>query len=410
MRLQGKKILLGITGSIAAYKAAGLVRLLKKEGAEVQVVASTSALFFITPLTLATLSEKPVLTGFTNSDSGTWNNHVALGLWADLMLVAPLSAQTLAKMAVGLCDNLLMAVYLSARCPVMVAPAMDLDMYAHPTTRENLQKLADRGNMVIAARTGELASGLTGQGRMAEPEELLEATIQFFEATPKPLAGKVALVTAGPTQEPLDPVRYLSNHSSGKMGFAIAAALQEAGAKVFLLTGPVHLPDPPGCEVIRVTTAQEMFEQAAALHARLDVAVFSAAVADYRPGEIADQKIKKQGDDLSIWLVKNPDIALELGKNKKPGQIHVGFALETQNGLQEAERKLQAKNFDFVVLNQLTNQGAGFQHDTNQVQFISRGGTKSFPLKTKKDVARDIVQELTGLLPEDRGSSPNIPE
>ena len=396
MSLEGKRILIGVTGSIAAYKTAILTRLLIKSGAEVQLVATTSALDFITPLTLATLSKRPVLSNFFEKNSGQWHNHVELGLWADLFLVAPLSANTLSKFAQGACDNLLTATYLSCRCPVMLAPAMDLDMYQHPSVRANLEKVASFGNLVLDAETGELASGLSGQGRMMEPEHILEQVLLFFNSK-KEFSGKKVLITLGPTQEALDPVRFLSNHSSGKMGFALAQAFQAMGASVYLVAGPVSLKlEGHGFQVQRVTTASEMYAAAKALHGQMDVVVFAAAVADFRPESAATQKIKKQEEELPLRLVPNVDIAFELGKLKKEGQIHVGFALETEQEEAHAKAKLVRKNFDLVVLNSAAEEGVGFKHDTNRVRiFHKNGGEVQTDLLPKFDIAAVIVEEVS---------------
>ena len=393
MNLQGKRILVGVTGSIAAYKTAILTRLLIKSGAEVQLVVTTSALDFITPLTLATLSKRPVLSAFFEKNTGQWHNHVELGLWADLFLVAPLSANTLAKFAQGGCDNLLTATYLSCRCPVMLAPAMDLDMYQHPSVRANLEKVASFGNSVLDAETGELASGLSGQGRMMEPEHILEQVIQFFNPK-KDFLGKKVLITLGPTQEALDPVRFLSNHSSGKMGYALAKAFEAQGAAVTLVAGPVSLKlDESRFEVHRVTTAAEMFEAAKSLHEQMDVVVFAAAVADFRPENAAVQKIKKAGEELTLRLVPNVDLAFELGKTKSTKQIHVGFALETEQEEANAKAKLERKNFDLVVLNSATEDGVGFKHDTNQVRIFHKGGNEVQSALLPKDVIAELILE-----------------
>ncbi len=395
MNLQGKRILVGVTGSIAAYKTAILTRLLIKSGAEVQLVATTSALDFITPLTLATLSKRPVLSDFFEKKSGQWHNHVELGLWADLFLVAPLSANTLSKLAQGACDNLLTATYLSCRCPVMLAPAMDLDMYQHPSVRANLEKVASFGNVVLEAESGELASGLSGQGRMMEPEHILERVFDFFN-TKKEFGGKKVLITLGPTQEALDPVRFLSNHSSGKMGLALSQAFQASGADVYVVAGPVALNlEGQGFQVERVTTATEMYEVTKGLHGQMDAVVFAAAVADFRPECPATQKIKKQGEELPLRLVPNVDIAFEMGKMKKKGQVHVGFALETEQEEANAKAKLVRKNFDLVVLNSATQEGVGFKHDTNQVRIFHKNGqVVQSALLPKLDIARLIVEEV----------------
>ncbi len=398
--LAGKKIIVGVSGSIAAYKSALIVRLLIKAGAEVKVIMTSAAKDFITPLTLSTLSKNPVLSEFTNGDQGLWNNHVDLGLWADAFLIAPASANTLAKMAHGQSDNLLLAVYLSARCPVFFAPAMDLDMLQHQSTKENIQKLESWGNQQINPTYGELASGLEGRGRMAEPEEIVAFLETYFSAAQK-LKGKKVLVTAGPTHEAIDPVRFIGNNSSGKMGFAIAEQLANEGAEVELIVGPTHLaPATHGVNVTRVTSAQQMYDACIARFAQMDIAVLAAAVADYRPTHTADQKIKKTTDHLVIELTKTQDIAAELGKQKKANQLMVGFALETENERANALKKIESKNFDLIVLNSLNDQGAGFGHDTNKVSIIYKSGQeKNFTLKSKKEVAKDIVNAIVDALP-----------
>lgn len=391
--LSGKRILLGVSGSIAAYKAAILVRLLVKQGAEVKVIMTASAHDFITPLTLATLSKNPVLTQFSKDETGQWNNHVELGLWADAFIIAPASANTLAKMAHGICDNLLLAVYLSARCPVFFAPAMDLDMLQHPATQNNIQKLQQFGNKLINPTHGELASGLVGTGRLAEPEDLVATLDQFFSSGP--LHGKRALVTAGPTFEAIDPVRFIGNHSTGKMGYAIAQELANQGAQVTLVSGPTSLDVPSGIELVRVTSAAEMHEACTSRFNSADIAVLSAAVADYKPARIAEQKIKKGNENLTLELIKTHDIAADLGKKKQNGQLIVGFALETENEVTHAEKKLVSKNFDMIVLNSLNDSGAGFGHDTNKITLLdSHKKIKEFTLKSKKEVARDIVNAI----------------
>lgn len=393
--LQGKKIVLGITGSIAAYKAAVLTRLLVKAGAEVQVVMTDSAKTFITPLTLSTLSKHPALSEFVKDESGQWNNHVDLGLWADAMIIAPASANTIAKIASGRCDNLLMAVYLSARCPVFLAPAMDLDMLQHDSTKENLKKIASFGNRILDPTHGELASGLVGTGRMAEPEEIVSELEEFFKHS-NALKGKTVLVTAGPTYEALDPVRFIGNHSSGKMGYAIAESLANLDATVTLVSGPTSLhTSHPNVSVKKVVSAEEMYEACVAVFPKADIAVLAAAVADYKPVVKADQKIKKKDETLSLELTKTKDIAASLGKIKKSGQVVVGFALETEQEHENALKKLEAKNFDVIVLNSLKDSGAGFGHDTNKITLIDRNKTiRSFELKSKKEVARDIVSVI----------------
>ena len=396
--MNGKRILLGVTGSISAYKSALLVRLLIKAGAEVQVVMTESAKSFITPLTLATLAKRPVLSSFVHTGNdgrgeGQWTNHVELGLWADAIVVAPASAHTLARCANGLCDDLLSAVYLSAKCPVFFAPAMDLDMYRHPATEENLRRLAQFGNHIIRAEHGELASGLVGEGRLAEPETIMQVLDAFFNR-PMPLAGKHVLITAGPTQEFIDPVRYISNHSTGKMGYAIAGAFARAGATVTLVSGPTALllPDPT-IRRIDVRSAEEMFEATQAVFPEADGLVLSAAVADYTPTNPASQKIKKKEAHLSLELSKTTDIAATLGSRKRLGQWLMGFALETDNEQENALRKLHAKHLDWIVLNSLRDTGAGFGHDTNKVTVIDKmGKTHEFGLKTKADVAQDLVE------------------
>ncbi len=389
--LKGKKILLGVSGSIAAYKSALLVRLLVKEGAEVQVVMTESAHQFITPLTLGTLSKRPVFTTFTQSENGTWNNHVELGLWADLMIIAPATARTLAKCATGNCDDLLTAVYLSARCPVFFAPAMDVDMYRHPSTQKNIETLLSYGNKLIEAEFGELASGLVGEGRLAEPENIVSRLVSYFAEVPVAKTKNV-LITAGPTAEPIDPVRYISNRSSGKMGYAIAKAFADAGANVRLISGPTNLPIPDGVSVTKVETAKQMFEATQEYFPQFDLIIFSAAVADYTPSHVAGQKIKKQGEEMKLELVKTTDIAGTLGKEKRDGQLLVGFALETEHEMDYALDKLHRKNFDYIILNSLNDAGSGFAHDTNKITVIDKSeNVYSFPLKSKQEVAQDIL-------------------
>ena len=388
--------MLGITGSIAAYKMPMLVRLLVKSGAEVKVVMTPSAGDFVSRLTLSTLSKNSVMVELF--DESSWANHVMLGRWADVMLIAPLSCNTLSKMATGLCDNLLMAVYLSATCSVVVAPAMDEDMWHHPTTRQNLEKLKEHGCHQLPVGYGELASGLVGQGRMAEPDQMFHF-LDSFIGSEKPLQGKKALVTAGPTYEAIDPVRFIGNHSSGKMGYAIAEELKRRGAEVTLVSGPVHLPEKPqGINLISVTSAAEMFEACMA-NQDYHIGVMAAAVADYTPAEVASQKIKKTEGELVLSLTRTKDILGSLGKSKSEGQFLVGFALETQNEKQNALKKLQEKNADLVVLNSLNDEGSGFGHDTNKITLFFRDGRQQeLELKSKKLVAKDIVDSITTIL------------
>ncbi len=383
--------MLGVSGSIAAYKSVLLVRLLVKEGADVQVIMTDSAHQFITPLTLGTLSKRPVFTTFTQSENGTWNNHVELGLWADMMIIAPATARTLAKCATGNCDDLLTATYLSARCPVFFAPAMDVDMYRHPSTQKNIETLLSYGNKLIEAEFGELASGLVGEGRLAEPEKILSRIVSHFAASPVAKTKNV-LITAGPTAEPIDPVRYISNRSSGKMGYAIAKAFSDAGAKVRLISGPTNLPVPNGVSITKVGTAKEMFEATQKYFSQFDLVIFSAAVADYTPLSVADQKIKKQGEEMKLELIKTTDIAETLGKQKRNGQLLIGFALETEHEMDYALDKLRRKNFDYIILNSLNDAGSGFAHDTNKITVIDKSeNVLSFPLKSKQEVAQDIL-------------------
>lgn len=393
--LNEKKILIGVCGSIAAYKTAYLIRLLKKQHADVRVIMTPSASGFITPLTLSTLSKNPVLTRFTANDQGEWNNHVELGLWADIFVIAPASANTLAKMANGICDNLLLAVYLSARCPVYVAPAMDLDMYKHASTQTNMRKLQESGVKMIDAEYGELASGLTGTGRMAEPENIVSIINDFFSSG-RLLQGKKALVTAGPTYEKIDPIRFIGNHSSGKMGVAIARQLVAYGAEVKLILGPVNdFFDLEGISVSNVTSTDEMYKLAKEQFTGADITVLAAAVADYKPRIFTDFKIKKNKDNLTLELTKTPDIAASLGKKKSDGQIIVGFALETDNEFENARKKLYSKNFNMIVLNSLNDPGAGFGHDTNKISILDKdNNTREYELKSKTGVAKDIVDAI----------------
>ncbi|RUA30543.1 MAG: bifunctional phosphopantothenoylcysteine decarboxylase/phosphopantothenate--cysteine ligase CoaBC [Bacteroidetes bacterium] len=393
--LQGKKIILGITGSIAAYKSAILTRLLLKAGAEVQIIMTDDAKEFITPLTLSTLSQKPVLSKFMKNDTGEWNNHVQLGLWADLILIAPASANTLAKCANGICDNLLLATYLSAKCPVAFAPAMDLDMYQHPTTKTNIQKLESYGNTIIHAASGELASGLDGQGRMQEPEFLVKE-LENILSIKKKFKGKKIIITAGPTQEAIDPVRFIGNHSSGKMGYAIAQTFIREGAEVNLISGPSSLEKPSGIEsFISVNTAEEMFKETEKIYFEADIIVFAAAVADYRPKKVAKEKIKKKAEDMSIEMEKTIDIAKTLGEKKQPNQLNIGFALETENEEANALKKLKNKNFDLIVLNSLRDENAAFGHNTNKVKIYGQKGlVEESELLSKSKVADIIVNQI----------------
>ncbi len=394
--LSGKKILLGVTAGIAAYKSAILVRALIKKGAEVKVVMTPSSKEFVTPLTLSTLSKNEVHSSFTQEEdeNGQWNNHVELGLWGDLMIIAPATANTLSKMANGTCDNLLLGVYLSSKCPVYVAPSMDLDMYQHPSTSTSLKKLKSFGNTIIKPSHGELASGLIGVGRMAEPDDIV-AFIENDILGALPLYGKRFLITAGPTFEAIDPVRFIGNHSSGKMGFALAYAAADLGAEVCLITGPVHLQaDRDSITTIPVTSAEEMYEAVHEHFGPCDVAILSAAVADYRPKNVAENKIKKKEGNLSIELVKTKDILQSLGAVKSTKYL-VGFALETENEIENAKTKLKKKNLDLIVLNSLNDKGAGFRSDTNKVTLIDKDNKMlSFDVKPKKEVAMDIVQYI----------------
>ncbi len=395
--LEGKKILLGVTGSIAAYKSALITRLLVKAGAEVRVLMTPAAKDFITPLTLSTLSKNHVLTDLFSE--GDWANHVMLGRWADVMLIAPLSCNTLAKMANGQCDNLLMATYLSATCPVVVAPAMDEDMWHHPSTSANLEKLNSYGNYVIPVEKGELASGLYGDGRMAEPEEIIRYVHENFFLQ-KDLKGKKVLVTAGPTYEPIDPVRFIGNHSSGKMGIAISQELASRGAEVSLIMGPSTMqPMGPGIRLTKVNTAEEMYEACMNAFSKTDVAIMSAAVADYTPANRSAEKIKKVSEGFTVDLVKTKDILKNLGERKKNGQILVGFALETDNEREYAWNKLRSKNADLIVMNSLKDPGAGFGHDTNKITIFEKNGNEiAYEMKPKQQVARDIVDRIVGMM------------
>jgi phosphopantothenoylcysteine decarboxylase/phosphopantothenate--cysteine ligase len=395
--LQGKNILLGVTGSIAAYKALMLTRLLIKEGASVRVIQTPAARDFVTPLSLSTLSKNPVLSDFFAGD--TWANHVELGRWADMMVIAPVSCNTLAKMAAGICDNLLMATYLSAVCPVMLAPAMDEDMWRHPANRANLERLRSFGHHIIPVENGELASGLFGDGRMAEPETIVEALQRNFSRQTS-LAGKKALVTAGPTHEAIDPVRFISNHSSGKMGIAIAQELADRGASVQLVLGPSSLDiDRQGITILRVTSAAEMYQECVRRFEDTDIAILSAAVADYTPVHPSSEKIKKSDEGLELQLQRTADILKTLGGRKRQGQLLVGFALESTDGRQSALGKLASKNADYIVLNSLRDEGAGFGLDTNKITIFGQGGfEKSFDKKPKQQVAKDIVDTVVNRL------------
>jgi phosphopantothenoylcysteine decarboxylase/phosphopantothenate--cysteine ligase len=393
--LKGKKILLAITGSIAAYKSVFIVRQLIKSGAEVKVVMTPSAKQFVTPLTLSTLSKNEVITELSENDS--WSNHVMLGRWADLMLIAPLSCNTLSKMVSGLCDNLLMAVYLSATCPVVVAPAMDEDMWNHLTTKENIKKIKENGNWVLPVGEGELASGLTGAGRMAEPEFIIQWVESYFSKA-KSFTGKKVLVTAGPTQEAIDPVRYISNHSSGKMGIAIAEEFCRRGAKVILVCGPTNETLPSQIQIIKVTSASQMYDACIKEFGESDIAVMCAAVSDYTVTNISDKKIKKENESIVLELEKTKDILFALGSTKKKHQFLVGFALETNDEKQNAIKKLHGKNADMIVLNSLNDAGAGFGHSTNKITiFDKKGGEHPFEIKSKSSVATDILNVIHDL-------------
>ncbi len=394
--LSNKKIVLGITGSIAAYKSAILIRLLIKSGCEVKVIMTEAAKAFITPLTISTLSKNPIHSHLF--ENGNWDSHVELGLWADAFIIAPTTATTISKMANGLADNLLLATYLSAKCPVFFAPAMDLDMWEHPSTKRNIDILSSYGNYIIEVNHGELASGLIGDGRMAEPDEIISILNDFFSKK-KDLIGKRFLVTAGPTYEDLDPVRYIGNNSSGKMGVAIAEEASSRGAEVILVLGPgIMQPSSNISKLIKVRSAEDMFMACKSEFEKCDVAIMAAAVADYTPLEKSNIKIKKKDGDLQIPLKRTTDIAAFLGKEKRFNQILVGFALETNNGIENASSKLERKNLDFIVLNTLGDEGVGFKHDTNKVQFIMKNGlSKQFELKSKKKVANDIINQVIAM-------------
>ncbi|MEI6595175.1 MAG: bifunctional phosphopantothenoylcysteine decarboxylase/phosphopantothenate--cysteine ligase CoaBC [Bacteroidota bacterium] len=396
--LKGKKILLGVTGSIAAFKAPALVRLFVKQGAEVKVLMTDEAKHFVSPLTLSTLSKNAVISTFVKTNEGVWNSHVELGLWADIFLMAPATANTIGKMAHGICDNILLATYLSAKCNVYVAPAMDADMFAHPSTQNNLQTLRDFGNIILPVGDGELASGLSGEGRMLEPEEILELLIHTTQATEK-LKGKKVLVTAGPTHESIDPVRFIGNHSSGRMGFAIAEEFARHGAQVTLISGPTEMHQSNNIKRIDVTSAEEMYEKTVKQFDKTDIAVMSAAVADYAPEKVSITKIKKSGNELHLKLKKTKDILAELGRMKNKKQLLIGFALETDNEVENAVKKLNAKNLDFIVLNSLKSKGAGFAHQTNKITIIDKKGNKTdYKLKSKSEVAQDIVHKVISMM------------
>ena len=396
--LKNRNIILGVCGSIAAYKSAFLVRLLVKAGANVKVILTPDGANFITPLTLATLSKNPVYTQYFEEETGVWSNHVELGLWADLIIIAPISANTLAKLSTGICDNLLTAVYLSAKCPVYVAPAMDLDMWKHESTQQNIERISSFGNVVISPGNGELASGLVGEGRMAEPEEI----VSFLDNAIKksmPLFGKKVMVTAGPTYEAIDPVRFIGNHSSGKMGFAIADELARLGAEVTLIAGPTAQQSNHTLKRINVVSALDMLNACNALFNETDITVMCAAVADYKPKTVANQKIKKQDGDFNLELEKTTDILASLGKSKKPNQILVGFALETNDEENYAKGKLEKKNLDLVVLNSLNDAGAGFKSDTNKITIFNKALEKTvFELKSKTEVAKDICEAILKII------------
>lgn len=396
--MKGKKIVLGITGSIAAYKAAVLIRALIKKGAEVQVVITPAGKEFITPITLSALTSKPVISEFFSQRDGTWHSHVDLGLWADAMVIAPATASTIGKMANGIADNMLITTYLSMKAPVFVAPAMDLDMFAHPATQKNLEILRSYGNHIIEPGEGELASHLVGKGRMEEPEKIVEVLEAFFNRE-QDLKGKKVLITAGPTYEKIDPVRFIGNYSSGKMGYALAESCARRGAEVTLISGPVQVKaQHPSIKVIKVESAHQMHEAAIEAFPTSDAAILCAAVADFTPEVKADQKIKREKEDLILKLVPTEDIAAALGKIKKENQCLVGFALETNNELANARHKLEKKNFDFIVLNSLQDAGAGFQCDTNKITIVDKEKATPYPLKTKTEVADDIIDRLANLL------------
>lgn len=397
--LSGKNILIGITGGIAAYKIPSLIRLLKKAGAEVQVVMTPMAKEFVTPLTLSTLSNRPLFIDFHDAHSGEWNSHVDLGMWADLILIAPVTANTMGKMVNGIADNLLITTYLSAKCPVMFAPAMDLDMYKHPSTVNNVKRLLANGNILIEPKEGELASGLCGEGRMEEPAEIFELIVDQLKKKAD-LADKTILISAGPTHEAIDPVRFIGNHSSGKMGYELVNVCVTRGAKVILVSGPTHLSiSNSQVKLIKVTSAEEMYNACISNFSEADITIMAAAVADYKPKIISDQKIKKKDSAPTIELVPTNDILAKMGTMKKTSQLLIGFALETINEVENAKQKLENKNLDFIVLNSLRSKGAGFGHSTNQISIIDKNRQiTDFELKPKKEVAEDIVNKIVSLL------------
>lgn len=396
--MEGKKIVLGITGSIAAYKAAVLTRALIKKGAEVQIVITPAGKEFITPITLSALTSKPVISEFFAQRDGTWHSHVDLGLWADAMLIAPATASTIGKMAHGIADNMLVTTYLSMKAPVFVAPAMDLDMFAHPSTQHNLNILRSYGNHIIEPASGELASHLTGKGRMEESEKIVEVLENFFAQSQR-LAGKKILITAGPTYEKIDPVRFIGNYSSGKMGYALAESCAESGAEVILISGPVSLSTRhPAIRRIDVESAEEMYKAATEFYPACDAGILCAAVADFTPETVAPNKIKREKDDLLIKLKPTRDIAAALGQMKQPHQRLIGFALETHDELAHAQEKRKRKNFDFIVLNSLNDKGAGFRYDTNKITIVDESGHTPYPLKSKQEAANDIIGKLASIL------------
>lgn len=396
--LKNKKIVIGITGSIAAYKTCQIIRLLKKQGALVQVIITPSGKEFITPLTLSTLSQNAVISEFFTRKDGSWNSHVELGLWADLMLIAPCTASTLGKMANGIADNMLITSYLSMKAPVFIAPAMDLDMYSHPSTQDNINKLKSYGNIFIEPQSGFLASGLEGKGRMEEPEVIVKAIETYFKNNSS-LAGKDIMITAGPTYEKIDPVRFIGNYSSGKMGFALAEECASRGANVTLISGPVSLTtNNPNIKRIDVESCEEMYVQAIETFTHSDIAILCAAVADFKPDTVAQKKIKREGNTLTLTLKPTHDIASELGKIKQSKQIMIGFALETNDEMANAKAKLTKKNLDFIVMNSLKNEGTCFRSDENQICIISKDGQKNFPKKSKEEVAKDIIEELINII------------